>query len=176
MQINQALGAALTLKIRSSHAKLACLFALIATIPAIDDAATIQAAQDKPVVLTFAQLAANPITGLVFQDPVKTTASLTENIRLATGKAVQVTGYMLPLVMENGRTRELLLMRNTMGCCYGQTPAANEYLVIRTATPGLPVTMDIPVALQGNLRVTPITLGGMVVEFYHLDNAVMAAR
>lgn len=176
MQINQAPGAALRLKIRSSHAKMACLFALMAILPAIDDAAAIQAAQDKPIILTFAQLSANSITSLVFQDSEKTTASLTEAIRAATGKPVQITGYMLPLVMEKGRARELLLMRNTMGCCYGQTPAANEYLVIKTPAPGLPVTMDIPVALQGTLRISPLLMSGTVVEFYHLDHATLASR
>ncbi len=155
---------------------MAALFALLAVLPGINGETALHAAQDKPVVLTFAQLAANPITGLVCQDPNLDATSLTESIRAASGKAVQVTGYMLPLVMEKGRVRELLLMRNTMGCCYGQTPGANEYLVIRTVAPGLPVTMDIPVALQGNLRIAPITMGGMVIEYYHLDNAVIAAR
>jgi hypothetical protein len=161
-------------RVRSSHGKMARLFATLAILPFTGGATVVQAAQEKPILLTFAQLAACPLTGLVFQDPAK--SPLTESIRSATGKQVVVTGYMLPLVMEKGRARELLLMRNTMGCCYGQTPAANEYLVIKINAPGLPVTMDIPVALQGTLRVAPVVMGGMVVEFYHLDNAELAPR
>ena len=176
MLLNPADGLPLLLQARSSHGKMARLFATLAILPFTGGVSTARAAQEKPTVLTFAQLAACPITGLVFQDPEKSASPLTESIRAAAGKQVVVTGYMLPLVMEKGRARELLLMRNTMGCCYGQTPAANEYLVIKTHATGLPVTMDIPVALQGTLRIAPVVMGGMVVEFYHLDNAELAPR
>lgn len=173
---NPATGVALLLKTRASHGKMARLFATLAILPFTSGASTVRASQEKPTVLTFGQLAACPITGLVFQDPEKSVGPLTDSIRAATGKPVVVTGYMLPLVMEKGRARELLLMRNQMSCCYGQTPAANEYLVIKTPAPGLLVTMDIPVALQGTLRVSPVVMGGTLVEFYHLDNAALASR
>lgn len=78
--------------------------------------------------------------------------------------------------MENGRASQLLLMRNTLACCYGQSPAANEYLVIKTPPPGLPVTLDVPVTLQGTLRIEPVSMGGLLVEYFHLDGAALAAR
>jgi hypothetical protein len=123
--------------------------------------------------VTFAQLAACP---LVMQqegaDAPALEKQVSEPIRAVTGKWVEITGYMLPLVMENGRARELLLMRTQMGCCYGQVPAANEYLVVRQP-PGLRVVMDIPVKLRGILRVAPVVMSGLVVEFYDLDEAIL---
>lgn len=130
----------------------------------------------SPSVLTFTQLVACPVNGLAFQEKSASANMLPETIRSVAGQQVQVTGYMLPLVMENGRARQLLLMRNTMACCYGQSPAANEYLVVKTPPPGLPVTQDVPVALQGTLRIEPVLLGGTLVEYFHLDNAALATR
>ncbi|MFT3868671.1 MAG: DUF3299 domain-containing protein [Nibricoccus sp.] len=130
----------------------------------------------EPSVLTFAQMVACPVKEVGIREKDPSANVLPEAIRSAVGREVRVTGYMLPLVMENGRARQLLLMRNTMACCYGQPPAANEYLVIKTPPPGLPVTQDVPVALQGVFRIEPVFLGGAPVEYFHLDNAILATR
>ncbi len=126
-------------------------------------------------VLTFAQLVTCPLDAAALRADSAAAAGFPEKIRSVIGQRVQITGYMLPLVVENGRASRLLLMRNTMACCYGQSPAANEYLVIKTPPPGLPVTMDVPVALQGTLRIEPVMLGGLVVEYFHLDQAALAS-
>jgi hypothetical protein len=129
-----------------------------------------------PSVLTFTQLVACPVNSLASQAKSTPMDTLPEAIRSVVGREVQVTGYMLPLVMENGRARQLLLMRNTMACCYGQSPAANEYLVVKTPPPGMPVTQDVPVAMRGTLRIEPVLMGGMLVEYFHLDNATLVDR
>ncbi|MFT3783438.1 MAG: DUF3299 domain-containing protein [Nibricoccus sp.] len=127
------------------------------------------------ITLTFSQLSACPTQDLVAR-PGFATSALPAEIRSATGQQVQIQGYMLPLVMENGCARELLLMRNQMTCCYGQPPVANEYLVIKTPAPGTVITMDTPVTFRGTLRVSPVVLGGALVEFFHLDNAMLISR
>lgn len=163
-------------RIRSSHATVARLFALLIVLPLSNSVCSARTADQKPLALTFAQLATCPITGLAQNSTQIEVISLPDSIRNATGHEVVIMGYMLPLVMENGRASQLLLMRNQMSCCYGQAPVANEYLVIKTSAPGLPVTMDVPIAVQGTLRVAPVTMGGVLVEYFHLDDAVLAAR
>lgn len=131
-------------------------------------------AGESAVRLTFSELVACPLNNPALQQQLS--LGLPEGIRAAAGRPVQITGYMLPLVMENGRATQLLLMRNTLACCYGQSPAANEYVVIKTPPPGLPVTQDVPVALQGRLRIEPVTIGGALVEYFHLDDATLVQR
>ena len=96
-------------------------------------------------------------------------------LRAARGGRVRLTGYMLPLTVVQGRTRQFLLMRNQNACCFGQMPAANEFLVVDTAAPGLPVRMDLPVSFEGRLRIAPVVSGGAVVQFYNLEDAELAA-
>ncbi len=116
--------------------------------------------------LTFAELAACPLTADTAA--IATGGALNETVRAANGAQVRIVGYMLPLAVEQGRTRQFLVMRNQNACCFGQMPAANEYLVAETAAPGLPVRMDIPVSLVGRLRVAPVVSGGAVVQFFNL--------
>lgn len=148
----------------------------LAVLAALLGAWGIGSATASPVTLTFAQLVACPLNILASKDPAAAQAGLPENLRAAVGREVQIAGYMLPLVVENGRASQLLLLRNTLACCYGQSPAANEYLVVKTPPPGLPVTMDVPVAVRGRLRVEPVMLGGLLVEYFHLDEAALVAR
>lgn len=171
MLFNWVKEASLLLRTWPTPARLWRGFVLLAVV-----LSTSTHAQAGPAVLTFAQLVACPINSLAFQGKSAVGATLPENIRSAVGQKVQVTGYMLPLVMEKGRARQLLLMRNTMACCYGQAPAANEYLVVKTPPPGLLVTQDVPVAMQGTLRIEPVMMSGMLVEYFHLDDASLATR
>jgi hypothetical protein len=122
--------------------------------------------------VTFTELAACPLVADV-ADP-RLAAGLPAGLRAARDERVRVTGYMLPLAVEAGRTRQFLLMRNQNACCFGQMPAANEFLVVEAAAPGLPVRMDLPVAFEGRLRIAPVVSGGAVVQFYNLEEAVLA--
>ncbi len=122
--------------------------------------------------ITFAELSACPLVS--DRAAVEDGTALTPPVREAAGQRVRVTGYMLPLAVEKGRARQFLLMRNQNACCFGQMPAANEYLVVEAPAPGLPVRMDVPVAYVGRLRVAPVVSGGAVVQFYNLDEAALA--
>ncbi len=122
--------------------------------------------------ITFAELAACPLV----EDAAAVAQGerLSDAVRAANGATIRIAGYMLPLAMEQGRSRQFLLMRNQNACCFGQMPAANEYLVVETAAPGIPVRMDAPVACVGRLRVAPVVSGGAVVQFYNLEETALA--
>ena len=55
-------------------------------------------------------------------------ASIPESIKALNGRKVAVTGYVLPMAVENGRTQSFMLMRNTLFCCYGIMPKMNEWV------------------------------------------------
>ncbi len=129
-------------------------------------------AAEPPQRLTFAELAACPL--VPDAAAVASGAALSAPIRAANGARVRVAGYMLPLAVEQGLARQFLLLRNQNACCFGQMPAANEYVVVETSGAGLPVRMDTPVALVGRLRVAPVLSGGAVVQFYNLDDPTLA--
>lgn len=122
--------------------------------------------------ITFAELAACPLV----EDAAAVARGerLSEAVRTANGGTVRIAGYMLPLAVEQGRTRQFLLLRNQNACCFGQMPAANEYLVVEAPAPGIPVRMDTPVACVGRLRVAPVVSGGAVVQFYNLEQTALA--
>jgi hypothetical protein len=129
-------------------------------------------ATEPPRRLTFAELAACPL--VPDTAAVATGEGLTEPVRAANGARIRIAGYMLPLAVSQGRSSQFLLLRNQNACCFGQMPAANEYLVVEAPTPGLPVRMDLPVALVGRLRVAPVVSGGAVVQFYNLEESAVA--
>ncbi len=114
--------------------------------------------------LTFSQLALTPLT-------VDTT-NWPEVIRTLGEREVRLTGYLLPLATEAGRTREFLLMRTQNACCFGKMPAANEFVVVRAPAPGLVVTMDVPVTVRGVLRFAPAGPPGALTQLFRIDNAV----
>lgn len=98
---------------------------------------------------------------------------LTELVRGWNGRCIEITGYMLPLVLQGGRAQQVLILRNQLACCYGQMPTANEYLIANLPAPGVVVTMDLPVTFRGTFRVAPVLAGDQVVQFYSLDNSTV---
>lgn len=134
--------------------------------------ATSALATGTPPRVTFAELAACPL--VPDAAAVASGSVLSAPIRAANGAQVRITGYMLPLAVEQGRSRQFLLLRNQNACCFGQMPAANEYVTVEAPAPGLPVRMDTPVAVVGRLRVAPVVSGGAVVQFYQLEETALA--
>jgi len=79
--------------------------------------------------------------------------TIPDNVRALDGRRVCITGYMLPVKVENGLVKECLLLRNQMMCCYGRRPELNEWVTVRFAGAGVPSRMDTPVAFYGTLHV-----------------------
>ena len=127
---------------------------------------------DAPRV-TFAELAKCPLVEEL-SDP-RLEAAMPAALRSVRDGRVRLSGYMLPLVVGQGRTSQFLLMRNQNACCFGQMPAANEFVVAEAAAPGVAVRMDAPVVFEGRLRIAPVVSGGAVVQFYNLEDVVLAS-
>jgi hypothetical protein len=121
--------------------------------------------------LTFSELAAG---SLVTARPPEEEASrvLGETVALSLDRTVEITGYMLPVRIEQGRAKEFLLMRSQAMCCYGQLPAPNEYIAVTVGGEGVRVTMDVPVKIRGTLRLEPIVEGGQFLQFYRMESGM----
>ncbi len=121
------------------------------------------ATDTTPRKLTFSQLARTPIT-------TETTTWPPEILALA-DREVRLTGYLLPLATEGGRTREFLLMRNQNTCCYGKAAVPTEFVVVHAPAPGFAVTMDVPVTVRGTLRLAPSGPAEAPMQLFRIDDA-----
>ncbi len=92
-----------------------------------------------------------------------------EKVRALDQQKVAVTGFMLPVKMENGLVKEMLLMKGQMMCCYGVMPKVNEWIVIKMAGAGVKPLMDVPVTLEGKLHVGEMYENGYLTGIYLLD-------
>ena len=82
---------------------------------------------------------------------------------------VVLTGYMMPLQIENGRSKKFVMMRDVTTCCYGAVPNMNDYLVVTMKGPGIEVVQDVPVELLGTFRTEQKYEGGYVVSLFVMD-------
>ena len=85
------------------------------------------------------------------------------------GKKVVVTGYLLPLQLDNGLAKKFVLMKDTNTCCFGGTPKMNDYVVCQMTGKGVEAVQDIPVQLIGTIHVQEKREDGYVVSLFTLD-------
>ena len=117
-----------------------------------------------PTKVTFKVLASYPLE--------ETTGPILHPLKDLDGKSVVVTGYVLPVAYNRGRTREFMLMRSQAACCFGQAPKANEFIMVVTEEPeGVPATQDVPTTFSGILRIQPQKLGDVIVQCFRMENA-----
>jgi len=98
-----------------------------------------------------------------------TSGPIPANVRALDAKRVCISGYMLPIRMENGLVKDFLLLRNQMMCCYGRQPEPNEWVVVKMSGPGVPSKMDTPLTLYGNLHVGEMFENHVFEGLYQLD-------
>jgi hypothetical protein len=91
------------------------------------------------------------------------------NVKSWDGKKVVITGYMMPVKMEKGLVTEFLVMRNTIACCYGGVPNANEWVIVKMKKGGVPVMVDVPMTFYGELKVGARFENGYLAGIYQLD-------
>jgi hypothetical protein len=129
-------------------------------------------AADAPLVLGFDVLASFP-----YQLPEASAAGAKETVRANqipasvqafSGKRAIVSGYMMPLQLEEGKARQFVLVRNQASCCYGVAPNLNEYVLVTMAAGVRPV-MDVPIAVVGTLKVGETFEDGLLVGIYQLE-------
>lgn len=90
-------------------------------------------------------------------------------VRIYDNKRVVLTGYMMPLQIENGRSKKFVMMRDVTTCCYGAVPNMNDYLVVTMKGEGIEVVQDVPVELVGIFRVAQRYEGGYMVSLFVMD-------
>jgi hypothetical protein len=90
-------------------------------------------------------------------------------VQAFSGKRAVVSGYMLPLQLQEGRARQFLLVRNQASCCYGVAPAMNEYVLVTMANEGVRPVMDVPITVVGTIKVGETYEEGLLVGIYQLD-------
>jgi hypothetical protein len=90
-------------------------------------------------------------------------------VRLYDHQRVRVTGYMMPLQVENGRSKKFVIMRDVNTCCYGAVPNMNDYLVVTMKGEGVQVVQDVPVDLVGTFRIDHRYEDGYVVSLFAMD-------
>jgi hypothetical protein len=135
--------------------------------------------QDGYLKLGFDRLANYKFTPPPFDaaaDPKVTPPSGEEQIpaevKAWNGKKAIVTGFMLPVKMENGLVTEFLLVKDAMMCCYGATPNMNEWVVVKMAK-GVRPLMDVPISFLGELKVGAMFENGYMTGIYQLEGEKM---
>ena len=180
-----------------SHGWLLLLAGLLAAtagvVRAADSAATAKSAPAGDILTTpadkedgysrlgFDRLAAFPFTPPDF-DPVanpnakppSVDGQIPESIRKFDGQKAIITGFMLPVRMEEAFVVEFMLVRTPALCCYGVVPNVNEWVVVKMK-PGANIraTMDTPVSIYGTLHVHGQFDGGYLSGIYVLDGERM---
>ena len=90
-------------------------------------------------------------------------------IHLYDQQKVVLTGYMMPLQVQNGLSTKFVMMRDITTCCYGAVPNMNDYVVVTMREPGIQVVQDIPVRMLGTFRIDQRYDGGYVVSLFVMD-------
>lgn len=90
-------------------------------------------------------------------------------IRVYDKKRVALTGYMMPLKVENGVCSKLIMMRDITTCCFGNVPYMNEYVIVTMKGPGIKVIQDIPVVLTGVFKIFETYEAGYLTSIYQMD-------
>ena len=99
-----------------------------------------------------------------------------ESIRALNEKKVLVTGFMLPIKMDQGLVKEFLLVKDPMMCCYGIMPKINEWVVVRMTGKGVAPLMDIPIGFEGKLAVGELYDNGYLTGVYLLEGEKQAKQ
>lgn len=86
------------------------------------------------------------------------------------GQLVRIRGYMMPVNQtDDGRATECVIVRNTLVCCFGQSPAPNEWVLVKVQEPGAVVIENVPLFFYGRLHVGEIYENGAFAGLYRLE-------
>lgn len=141
------------------------------TAPALTEDGYLKLGFDHLASYTFVPPQFDPAAADVGKAPTGE-EQIPSEIKALNGKKAAVTGYMVPVKMDKGLVVELLLMRNTMACCYGAVPNMNEWVIVKLRK-GVPPLLDTPVSFYGQLKVGALFENGYMTGLYQLDGEKM---
>jgi hypothetical protein len=105
-------------------------------------------------------------------DPPTGEEQIPAEVKAWSGQKAVLTGFMLPVKMENGLVTEFLLLKDPMMCCYGTVPNMNEWVVVKM-TKGVKPLMDTPISFSGVLKVGAMFENGYLTGIYLLEGEKM---
>ena len=136
-------------------------------------------AREVPTVSGYSHLSFAQLAGFKFRPPPQPVpaggqapdvlAQVPAAIRRYDGRKVVLTGYLLPLRLEQGLAVEFFFLSSPTLCCYGTVPEVNEWMLVRMRGEGLPPVQDVPVFLAGRLTVKPRWEEGYLHGIYELE-------
>lgn len=136
-------------------------------------------ARGVPTVSGYSHLSFTQLAGFKFRPPPQPVpagsptpdvlAQVPAAIRRYDGRKVVLTGYLLPLRLEQGLAVEFFFLSSPTLCCYGTVPEVNEWMLVRMRGEGLPPVQDVPVFLAGRLAVKPRWEEGYLHGIYELE-------
>jgi hypothetical protein len=103
----------------------------------------------------------------------KSEAQIPVDVKVLNEKKVAITGFMLPLKVDDGVVSELLIMKDQSMCCYGSTPRINDWVSVKMSGKGVKSVMDQPVTLFGKMHVGEMVENGYLIGIYKLDGEKM---
>lgn len=89
-------------------------------------------------------------------------------VRFYDGKAVALTGFMLPVTLEEGLATRFILMRDTNTCCFGNVPNINEFVLVTMKGKGAKAVQDVPVTIVGTLKIVERYEDGCQVPIFEM--------
>ena len=123
------------------------------------------------VGVTFDKLASYPFEvdelGRVGELPDGSRSKVPDEILSYDGKKVAVSGYMVPLSLEEQEVKDFVLVRNQLLCCYGQAPKLNEWIYI-ALDDAVPVQVDLPITVAGDMEVGEDLEGEQILSLYRM--------
>ncbi len=99
----------------------------------------------------------------------KSNEQIPAEVRSLNQKKVALTGFMLPLKVDNGLVSEMLIMKDQSMCCYGAQPRINDWVSVKMAGKGVKSVMDQPVTVYGQIRVGEMLENGYLIGIYEMS-------
>ena len=90
-------------------------------------------------------------------------------VRIYHDKRVVLTGYMMPLQVENGKSKKFVMMKDVNTCCYGAVPNMNDYAVVSMKGDGITAVQDVPVMLIGVLKIEEKYESGYITALFQME-------
>lgn len=91
-------------------------------------------------------------------------------VKALTGKKVAVQGFMVPVKVEKGATKQFLLVKDQSLCCFGRMPRMNEWVSVKmTGDKAARFIGDQPITVFGTLTVGEEYEKGEVLSIFRME-------
>jgi hypothetical protein len=110
-------------------------------------------------------------------DPLTTSQEIAgqipDSIKALNEKEVAITGFMMPLMVHEGKAVEFLILKSQATCCYGTPPGLNDYVSVHMSGNGVKPVADKLVTISGILHVGEIRQNRVLTGIYRMDGDKM---